>query len=197
MNRRHPKPWVVDLSWAGIFLALFIFYKYYAFPTIPEPTWAQFPEIPVVSYSDSFATKPRYEKWSSAPRTNIQKQRLKVAADTVSDTWLVLRGWPIWKAEGFVRDRMRWGGVDSALCKRWDNRMEFDWILNPPQPISLNEVGEDILYAHPLWRSVQVRAIHRFRSRVRPIRNWDEVFQMASFDSAQKALLPHYFYIDK
>jgi hypothetical protein len=120
-----------------------------------------------------------------------------VASDTVTGRWLRAQGWPQWKAEGFVRDRERWGGVDSALCARWDNRSEFDWILHLPSPLDLNSIPEDALYAHPLWRAPQVRAVHRFRSRVRPLRNWDEVFALAPFDSAQMVQITNYFYIGK
>ncbi|MFM8566012.1 MAG: hypothetical protein ACKOBQ_07710 [Bacteroidota bacterium] len=71
------------------------------------------------------------------------------------------------------------------------------WDLHPPSPVNLNTVPEDQLYGHPLWRSAQVRALHRFRSRVRPLRSLDEVFALAPFDSAQKVQIPQYFYVGK
>lgn len=194
---RQPKPWVVDCIWAGFFLALFVFYTYYSNSTPLEPNWAAFPEVPRVDFTEPKWTRDqKFERrYSESPAK--ARARVAVASDTVSDQWLRAQGWPQWKAEGFIRDRGRWGGVDSALCTRWDNRSEFDWILHPPSPLDVNSISEDALYAHPLWRSAQARAVHRFRSRVRPLRSWDEVFAVAPFDSAQKVQLPKYFYVGK
>ena len=194
---RQPKPWVADIIWAGLFLALFIYYRWHSNQTPPEPRWASFPEVPRAEFSEP--QWPRGQKWERRPFESRQTDRVRavVASDTVTTQWLHTHGWPQWKAEGFVRDRERWGGVDSALCARWDNRSEFDWVLHPPSPVDLNSVSEEVLYAHPLWRSPQVRAVHRFRSRVRPLRNWDEVFALAPFDSAQKAQMTKYFYVGK
>ena len=195
---RQPKPWVADVAWAGFFLALFIYYRWHSNQTTAaEPVWASFPEVPRAEFTEP--QWPRDQKLdrhtAESPRT--LRSRAVVASDTVSIQWLVAQGWPQWKAEGFVRDRGRWGGVDSAISARWDNRAEFDWILHPPSPLDVNSVTEDALYAHPLWRAAQVRAVHRFRSRVRPLRSWDEVFAVAPFDSAQKVQLPKYFYVGK
>jgi hypothetical protein len=194
---RQPKPWVADILWAGLFLALFIYSRYYTSGTVSEPVWASLPELPQVTYPESGRTDSRDRDRRTVPPRLPNRDRIAVASDTVSEWWLQAQGWPQWKAEGFVRDRSRWGGVDSALCVRWDSRSEFDWILHPPGPIDLNTVSEDVLYAHPLWRSPQVRAVHRFRSKVRPLRNWDEVFALAPFDSAQKARMTMYFYVGK
>ncbi len=192
---RQPKPWVADIVWAGFFLALFVYYRWHSIQTAPEPIWASFPEVPRAEFNEP--QWPRDQKWDRhiVESPQMVRSRAVVASDTVSDQWLRAQGWPQWKAEGFVRDRERWGGVDSALCARWDNRSEFDWLLYPPSPLDLNSISEDALYAHPLWRAPQVRAVHRFRSRVRPLRNWDEVFALAPFDSAQKARLTNYFYV--
>lgn len=194
---RQPRPWVADVAWAGFFLALFIYFRWYSNQTAPEPVWASFPEVPRAEFTEPQWT--RDQKWDrhTAESQRMVRSRVAVASDTVSDQWLRAQGWPQWKAEGFVRDRGRWGGVDSALCARWDSRSEFEWILHPPSPLDVNSVSEDALYAHPLWRSAQVRAVHRFRSRVRPLRSWDEVFALAPFDSAQKAQIETYFYISK
>ena len=62
--------------------------------------------------------------------------------------------------------------------------------------MDLNSVPQEALFAHPLWRAGQVRAVQRFRSRVRPVRNWEEVFRLADFDSVQKIQLPRYFEIN-
>lgn len=194
---RQPKPWVVDGIWAGFFLALFVFYRCHSDSTPPEPSWASFPEVPRVDFTEPHRTRDQKFERRYRESSPTEHARVAVASDTVSDQWLRAQGWPQWKAEGFVRDRGRWGGVDSALCARWDNRSEFDWILHPPGPLDVNSISEDALYTHPLWRSAQARAVHRFRSRVRPLRSWDEVFAVAPFDSAQKVQLPKYFYVGK
>ena len=185
------------MLWAGFFLALFIYYRWHSNQTAPEPLWASFPEVPRAEFTEP--QWPRDQKWERRPYESQPSDRARavVASDTVTVQWLRTQGWPDWKAEGFVRDRERWGGVDSALCARWDNRSEFDWILHPPSPLDLNSISEDALYAHPLWRAPQVRAVHRFRSRVRPLRNWDEVFALAPFDSVQRVHITNYFYVGK
>lgn len=194
---RRPKPWVADIVWAGFFLALFIYYRWHSNQMAPEPLWATFPEVPRTEFTEP--QWPRDQKWDRRPYESQPSNRVRpvVASDTVTDQWLRAQGWPQWKADGFVRDRERWGGVDSALCARWDNRSEFNWILHPPSPLDLNSISEGALYAHPLWRASQARAVHRFRSRVRPLRNWDEVFALAPFDSAQMVQITNYFYIGK
>jgi hypothetical protein len=194
---QQPKPWVADIVWAGLFLALFIYYRWHANQTVPDPVWASFPEVPRAEFNEP--QWPREQKWERRPfeSRQIDRARAVVASDTVTGQWLQAQGWPQWKADGFIRDRARWGGVDSALCLRWDSRSEFDWILHPPSPIDLNTITEDALYAHPLWRAPQARAVHRFRSRVRPLRNWDEVFALVPFDSIQKARMTTYFYVGK
>lgn len=197
--RRQPKPWVAELGWVGLFLALFVLNEWHATPP-PEPVWAEFPELP-----PSAEVRPNYPRrdyrarapFDSLKRNKLSKHRLQVASDTVSAQWLQGQGWPDWKAQGLVRDRHRWAGVDSQLLARWDNRQDFDWILHSPSPMDLNTVPEDLLYAHPLWRAPQVRALHRFRSRVRPLRSLQEVFALAPFDSAQKVQIPQYFYVGK
>ncbi|MFZ9205857.1 MAG: hypothetical protein ACO22D_00550, partial [Schleiferiaceae bacterium] len=75
------------------------------------------------------------------------------------------------------------------------DRDDFNWILHAPEPMDLNTVPEELLYQHPLWRSVQVRALHRFRSKVRPLRSMAEVFALAPFDSTQQLEIPKYFYV--
>jgi hypothetical protein len=140
---RQPKPWVADFIWAGFFLALFIYYRWHSNQTAPEPIWASFPEVPRVEF-----TEPQWsrdQKWERRPYEVQPSDRARavVASDTVTDRWLRAQGWPQWKVDGFVRDRERWGGVDSALCARWDNRSEFDWILHPPSPLDLNSISED------------------------------------------------------
>ena len=194
---RQPKHWVADIVWAGFFLALFIYYKWHSNQTAPEPPWASFPEVPRAEFTEP--QWPRDQKRERRPYESQPSDRTRavVASDTVTVPWLRSQGWPQWKAEGFVRDRERWGGVDSALCAQWDNRSEFDWILHPPSPLDLNSISEDAFYAHPLWRAHQVRAVHRFRSRVRPLRNWDEVFALAPFDSVQRVQITNYFYVGK
>jgi hypothetical protein len=194
---QQPKPWVADIVWAGLFLALFIYYRWHANQTVPDPVWASFPEVPRAEFNEP--QWPREQKWERRPfeSRQIDRARAVVASDTVTGQWLQAQGWPQLKADGFIRDRARWGGVDSALCLRWDSRSEFDWILHPPSPIDLNTITEDALYAHPLWRAPQARAVHRFRSRVRPLRNWDEVFALVPFDSIQKARMTTYFYVGK
>lgn len=196
--RRQPKPWVAELGWAGLFLALFILNEWYATPP-PEPVWAEFPELPAVRDPHVAYPERSYPKRQPLeyPKPKLRSSRLHVASDTVSAQWLHGQGWPEWKAQGFVRDRDRWGGVDSLLAARWDDRHDFLWDLHPPSPMNLNMVPEDQLYGHPLWRSAQVRALHRFRSRVRPLRSLDEVFALAPFDSAQKVQIPQYFYVGK
>ena len=197
MSTRHPKPWVVDLGWAGFFLALFIWQGLNTEPD-PEPRWAEFPLVPEEAYPPR---ERRYPDRSNPPERAWSRPeprvRPKAASDTVGAVWLTAQGWPDWKVEGFLRDRSRWGGGDSALLRRWDARGEVDWVLIPPEPLDLNSAPEEVLYQHPLWRSAQVRALHRFRSRVRPVASWTEVFALAPFDSAQVRLLPQYFYIRK
>ncbi|MEY4479099.1 MAG: hypothetical protein RL276_1404 [Bacteroidota bacterium] len=197
--RRQPKPWVAELGWAGLFLALFILNEWHATPP-PEPVWAEFPKLPpAAEFRSSYPRRDSRARvpYDSLKRTRLPKQRIRVASDTVSAPWLQSQGWPDWKAQGLVRDRGRWGGVDSLLAARWDDRQDFLWDLNPPSPMDLNTVPEDQLYAHPLWRAPQVRALHRFRSRVRPLRSLSEVFALAPFDSAQKVQIPLYFYVGK
>jgi hypothetical protein len=196
--RSQPKPWVVELGWAGLFLALFILSRWNESPQ-PEPLWAEFPELPPTESGSRFApnTFNRFAPRKPYPKRERAADRVRprVASDTVTAQWLEARGWPDWKAQGFVRDRDRWGGVDSALMARWDDRSDFDWDLHAPAPMELNSAPEDALYQHPLWRSAQVRALHRFRSKVRPLRSLKEVFALAPFDSVQKVEIPKYFYV--
>lgn len=194
---KQPKPWVAELGWAGIFLAFFVLNEYYE-TTPPEPKWASFPELPPrEAYSYDAPPYPRrFQRRSFSAQTNREpRSRPQVASDTVTSSWLEVQGWPDWKAEGFVRDRTRWGGVDSQRLRRWDDRDDFNWILHAPEPMDLNTVPEELLYQHPLWRSVQVRALHRFRSKVRPLRSMAEVFALAPFDSIQQLEIPKYFYV--
>lgn len=198
--KNRPKPWVIDLLWAGIFSAFFVFNGLQTSQESP-PVWADFPENKAPSkweYGSSKKTDARYSDFARrAPRVKEGLVRPKVASDTVSELWLLNQGWPDWKAEGFVRDRQRWGGVDSLLLQRYDQREEFHWILSPPLPLDLNAVPEELLYAHPLWRSTQVRAFHRFRSKIRPLRSFEELFDLAPFDSLQQQRIPRYFYFGK
>jgi hypothetical protein len=198
--KNRPKPWVIDLLWAGIFSAFFVFNGLQTSQDLP-PVWADFPEIDAPSTREYGRSKwantsyPNYVK--KAPKGKEFLVRPTVASDTVSDLWLRAQGWPDWKAEGFVRDRQRWGGVDSLLLQRYDQREEFHWLLSPPLPQDLNAVPEELLYAHPLWRSTQVRAFHRFRSKIRPLRSFKELFDLAPFDSIQQQRIPMYFYFGK
>lgn len=189
----------VTLLWAGIFLALFYanIYERQAPPFVPWDRWevleeegGSAQERPVaILPSGGFVPKhyPAVERFSGA-----------VGADTVGSGWLQQTGqWPEWKALRLVELRSRWGGIDSTLAERegWD-RAEWTWRWSPPEPVDLNLVSEEALLAHPLWQAGQVRAVQRFRSRVRPVRNWEEVYRLADFDSVQKILLPHYFEIN-
>ena len=198
--KNRPKPWVIDLLWAGIFSAFFVFNGLQTSEDLP-PVWADFPEIEAPStreYGRSKRADARYPNYiKKAPKGKGFLVRPTVASDTVSDLWLRAQGWPDWKAEGFVRDRQRWGGVDSLLLQRYDQRDEFHWLLSPPLPQDLNAVPEELLYAHPLWRSTQVRAFHRFRSKIRPLRSFKELFDLAPFDSIQQQRIPMYFYLGK
>ena len=198
--KNRPKPWVIDLLWAGIFSAFFVFNGLQTSQDLP-PVWADFPEIDATSTREYGRSKwantsyPNYVK--KAPKGKEFLVRPTVASDTVSDLWLRAQGWPDWKAEGFVRDRQRWGGVDSHLLRRYDQREEFHWLLSPPLPQDLNAVPEELLFAHQLWRSTQVRAFHRFRSKIRPLRSFNELFDLAPFDSIQQQRIPMYFYFGK
>ena len=189
----------VTLLWAGIFLALFYanIYERQAPPFVPWDRWevleeegGSAQERPVaILPSGGFVPKhyPAVERFSGA-----------VGADTVGSGWLQQTGqWPEWKALRLVELRSRWGGIDSTLAERegWD-RAEWTWRWSPPEPVDLNLVSEEALLAHPLWQARQVRAVQRFRSRVRPVRNWEEVYRLVDFDSVQKILLPHYFEIN-
>ncbi len=198
--KNRPKPWVIDLLWAGIFSAFFVFNGLQTSQDAP-PVWADFPEIEAPSkweYGSSKRADYHYPNFAQrAPKSKNASVRPTVASDTVSDLWLRAQGWPDWKAEGFVRDRQRWGGVDSLLLQRYDQRDEFHWLLSPPLPQDLNAVPEELLYAHPLWRSTQVRAFHRFRSKIRPLRSFKELFDLAPFDSIQQQRIPMYFYFGK
>ena len=180
--RQRPKPWVVDLLWAGIFSAFFVFNGLQTSPDLP-PVWADFPENKAPSkweYGNSKKADSYYPNYvKRAPKGREVSVR------------------PDWKAEGFVRDRQRWGGVDSQLLLRYDQRQEFNWLLSPPLPLDLNVLPEELLYAHPLWRSTQVRAFHRFRSKIRPLRSFKELFELAPFDSLQQKRIPQYFYFGK
>ena len=121
--KNRPKPWVIDLLWAGIFSAFFVFNGLQTSQDLP-PVWADFPEIDAPSTREYGRSKwantsyPNYVK--KAPKGKEFLVRPTVASDTVSDLWLRAQGWPDWKAEGFVRDRQRWGGVDSHLLRRYD-----------------------------------------------------------------------------
>jgi len=189
----------VTVLWAGIFLALFYanIYERQAPPFVPWDRWEVLEEEggsgqvrPVAAHpSEGFVPKryPAVERFSGA-----------VGTDTVGSGWLQQTGhWPEWKALRLVELRGRWGGIDSALAEQegWD-REGWTWRWSPPAPLDLNSVSEEALFAHPLWRAGQVRAVQRFRSRVRPVRNWEEVFRLADFDSVQKIRLPRYFEIN-
>ena len=133
--KNRPKPWVIDLLWAGIFSAFFVFNGLQTSQDAP-PVWADFPEIEAPSkweYGSSKRADYHYPNFAQrAPKSKNASVRPTVASDTVSDLWLRAQGWPDWKAEGFVRDRQRWGGVDSLLLQRYDQRDEFHWLLSPP-----------------------------------------------------------------
>ena len=191
---------IVTLLWAGIFLALFYanIYEREAPPFVPWDRWEVLEEEgrggqerPTTAHlSEAYVPKryPTVERFSGT-----------VGTDTVGSGWLQRTGhWPEWKALRFVELRSKWGGIDSMLAERegWD-RAEWTWRWSPPEPMDLNLVSEEALFAHPLWRAGQVRAVQRFRSRVRPIRNWEEVYRLADFDSVQKVTLPHYFKINR
>jgi len=188
----------VTVLWAGIFLAFFYanIYEREAPPFVP---WDQWDVVEEVGVDIPTAPLKRVEK----PFTWADKRREPpfegfVGADTVSAEWLQRVGhWPEWKALHLVDLREAWGGADSLLGHReeWD-RVSWIWVWKAPKPVVLSTVSADFLYAHPLWRSHQVRAFHHFRSKIRPVRSWEEVFQLADFDSIQRALLPTYFKIN-
>lgn len=133
--------------------------------------------------------KPQKEKDSFLAR----RPPGRVRSDTVSADWLA-QFWPRWKAERFVEHRARWQGMDSAISVKegWLD-MRWNWEYVPPETRALTSLDLESWYAHPLWRSVQIQAVHRYQSRIRPLRTWEEVFSLAAFDSVQQIWIPKYF----
>lgn len=192
--------WVTTMAWAGIFLALFILNRY---QRNQEPSWAGWVAWEAEAHPEDSAKKPEppsywresRRSWKSFARDSMRTVPAPevVRSDTVSADWLA-RYWPEWKAERFVTQRTRWGGMDSAIAAKedWlDTRWEWEWVV--PLRQALPDLEMESWYAHPLWRSAQIQAVHRFQSRIRPLRTWEEVFALAPFDSVQQSRIPKYF----
>ena len=203
------KPDSATILWAGIFLAIFLLNNYQrkAPPFVPWDRWTPKEPNAVKELSKEgnqerrgtrgIEESTRYNRPFLTPskmRTQVLST-IAVGLDTVGAHWLVhTGGWPSWKAARLDERRRRWGGVNAEIAQmeEWDV-VPWQWIWVEPPVFVLNEVNSDMLYQHPLWKPEQVRAVQRFRSRVRPLRTWDEVFQLASFDSLQQYCLPKYF----
>lgn len=192
--------WFTTMAWAGIFLALFILNRY---QRNQEPSWAGWVAWEAeadIAESPIRTEPPPYHRqgppsWKSYPRDSMRTVPAPefVRSDTVSADWLA-GFWPRWKADRFVAQRERWGGMDSAIAAKegWlDTRWEWKWVVPPRQALPVLEL--ESWYAHPLWRSAQIQAVHRFQSRIRPVRTWEEVFALAPFDSLQQVWIPRYF----
>lgn len=186
------------IIWAGVFLALFYLNKYNrkAPPYVPWDEW----KVAKEEVGHPVMRKPSWEN-SPSPKKEQKFKKLpkafngQIRTDTVSEHWLMSWGdWPAWKARRFIELRAKYQGVDTLIIAKegWD-AVPWEWLPIPPERQNLESVDVSFLYSHPLWRAPQVRAFNQFRTRVRPLRKWEELFQLAEFDSAQKALLPIYF----
>jgi hypothetical protein len=95
--RHRPKPWVVDILWAGIFSAFFVFNGLQTRQDVP-PVWADFPENKAPAKWEYNTSKNRFSHYSnfdkSTPKSREVSVRPTVASDTVSDIWLRGQGWP-------------------------------------------------------------------------------------------------------
>lgn len=185
--------------WAGIFLALFILNRYQRAETASS-TWDGW--VDWVDAPDSFVHKKTWDRTGnrlSSAREKTMKANessLRVGSDTVSESWLAKR-WPAWKTAKFIRVRQRWGGIDSLILHREDLLGEsWTWQFNAPPSMDITRIPHEFWYEHPLWRSNQIRAVHRYQSRIRPLQSWEEVFALAPFDSIQRIWIPMYFKLD-
>jgi len=188
----------VTIAWAGIFLALFFgnIYKRSTSPVVPWDLWQSHTK----DTAEQFREASNYESKKNDARILYKNQRLPdfsgiVEADTVTARWLMEEGrWPEWKANRYEHIRELWGGIDSLILSKegWD-QVAWTWSWKPIPKLGLHHIPEEVLYTHPLWRSSQVRAFHHYRSRVRPVRTWEELFLLDAFDSIQEFLIPCYF----
>jgi len=192
--------WFTTMAWAGIFLALFILNRY---QRNREPSWIGWVAWEAeagLEDSTIWREPPPYRRqnprsWKSYARDSMRTVSVPafVRSDTVSAKWLA-GYWPQWKADRFITQRARWGGMDSAIAAKedWlDTRWRWEWVVPPRQ--ALPDLELESWYAHPLWRSAQIQSVHRYQSRIRPLRTWEEVFALAPFDSVQQSWIPKYF----
>jgi hypothetical protein len=192
----------VTFAWAGIFLALFFgnIYKRSTSPVVPWDLWQNQPKDTAKTYYEV----SNYESKKNDARIYHTDQRPldfsgMVEADTVTAIWLMGEGrWPEWKANRYEDIRELWGGIDSLILTKegWD-QVAWTWSWKPIPKLDLHHTPVEVLYAHPLWRSSQVRAYHHYRSRVRPVRTWEELFLLEAFDSVQELLIPCYFNLNE
>ncbi len=196
-NRGQEK-WIFGL-WAGIFLALFILNRYERAGDSDKvwEGWVDW-EDPPVEARPSKALSQAWNKQNWPLRSNAQastREQEWVRSDTVSASWLA-KHWPEWKVAKYILVRARWGGVDSMILHREglaDGR--WFWEFVPPSTKELTQIALEDWYGHPLWRAKQVRAVHHYQSRIRPLRSWEEVFALAPFDSIQQIWIPQYFHL--
>lgn len=118
--------WFTTMAWAGIFLALFILNRY---QRNREPSWIGWVAWEAeagLEDSTIWREPPPYRRqnprsWKSYARDSMRTVSVPafVRSDTVSAKWLA-GYWPQWKADRFITQRARWGGMDSAIAAKED-----------------------------------------------------------------------------
>lgn len=194
MIRRNGR--YIQWIWAGIFSALFLarYASNQGEMVQPWEHWAIDSSL-LVKQRPAYL-QPAVTAWQSRLQASRVFERQHVMADSVQPDWLVNQaGWPDWKAERLLMIKDRWGGLDSSvLPPGYDQGVR--WEFQPIPCFSFNEMTKEFMGRHPLIGWDCATAIHRYRSRVRPLMAWDEVWALAVADSTQQLQWPRYFSLE-
>jgi len=186
-------------------------------PTEPpeKPTW--FPMPP------ESEPKERYVRNASSKRVHFQTNK-KRFPNTERDTNLVWvqrpkMRYPTTPMDANTLDSvevLRWGVSPTALAsffqerRTWRGFVSRDqlpnsastwpiaWTFGPlPPPRVLHTLPKEALGKHPLIGWERATTYHRYRSRVRPVRSWEELRALPGWEEVDETLLRKYFVLSR
>lgn len=99
----------------------------------------------------------------------------------------------------FFRARHTWRGfVSSEQLPATVANWPVDWVFGAlPPPRVLQALSKEALARHPLIGWERAAVYHRYRSRVRPVRSWEELRALPGWGEVDETLLRKYFVLSR